>query len=149
MHKDESIEGGNIAFKRSFHQQEAQYIFSSVPQCRPKEQEKVIDDGLLPLGQVETLANRMLVFPNSHVHKVLKMKNTSQDAEKKSRRIIVFFLINPEKRIVSTREIKPQQQEAGGNMSREEAFKHRLELMKERKYTKQDWNVREIELCEH
>ena len=42
-----------------------------------------------------------------------------------------------------------QQEPAGGTMSRDDAFKHRLELMKERKYTKQDWNVREIELCEH
>jgi hypothetical protein len=34
-------------------------------------------------------------------------------------------------------------------MSREDAMEHRLNLMKERKYTKQDWNVRDIVLCEH
>jgi hypothetical protein len=65
------------------------------------------------------------------------------------RRIIVFFLVNPEKRITSTREIPPQQMEHGGGMTLEEARKHRMELMEERKYTKQDWNVREIQLCEH
>ncbi len=149
LHRDEAIEGGNIAFKRAFHKKEANYIFSNVPQCRAMEQEKVIKSGLVPLGQVETLANRLLVFPNSHVHKVRKMQNKSTDVDKKRRRIVVFFLINPEKRIVSTREVKPQQEQMGGNLCREEALNHRLELMKERKYTKQDWNVREIELCEH
>jgi len=39
--------------------------------------------------------------------------------------------------------------EYGVSLSREEAMEHRLGLMKERKYTKQDWNVRDIELCEH
>jgi hypothetical protein len=33
--------------------------------------------------------------------------------------------------------------------SREEAEEKRLALMQERKFKKQDWNVREIELCEH
>ena len=61
----------------------------------------------------------------------------------------MFFLINPEKRIVSTREVPIQQEHANGTMKRDEALAHRLELMKERKFTKQDWNVREIELCEH
>ena len=68
---------------------------------------------------------------------------------KQKRRIIVFFLVNPEQRIISTREVPPQQIEAGGSMTYEQASEHRLELMKERKYTKQDWNVREINLCEH
>jgi len=31
----------------------------------------------------------------------------------------------------------------------EEAKKHRIELMKERKYNKQTWNIRQVELCEH
>ena len=150
---------------------EAELIFSSVPQCRAEKVEEAIQDGFIPLGQVETLANRLLVFPNSHVHKIQKVENTcsssshqlsdendniggEQDVtiannEKQRLRSIVFFLINPEKRIVSTREVKAQQVVGGGSMSREEAFEHRLEMMKERKYTKQDWNVREIELCEH
>ena len=82
-------------------------------------------------------------------------KNSNRNSEneksggKKRRRIIVFFLINPERRIVSTREVAVQQEHAGGTMKRSEALEHRLELMKERKYAKQDWNVRAIELCEH
>ena len=78
------------------------------------------------------------------------------------RRIVVFFLVNPLRRIVSTPEVTPQQIQTSsveegstlkkrqvGGMTLEEAKIHRLALMKERKFTKQDWNVREIELCEH
>eukprot|EP00980_Cylindrotheca_fusiformis_P015364 scaffold4308_cov110-Cylindrotheca_fusiformis.AAC.2 len=152
--RDEEIEGGNILFKRAFHKKEAEYIFSAVDQTRPDKLEKIIHEGLHPLGQVETIPGRLLVFPNSHVHKVTKLENVLPAADgdgttKKKRRIIVFFLINPEQRIVSTRDVPVQQEHAGGSMTWAEACEHRLELMKERKFTKQDWNVREIELCEH
>lgn len=178
LHRDSPIEGGNIAFKRSFLKEEATYIFSNTSHEGPRYQYDVIQEGLLTLGQVETLANRLLVFPNSHVHKVRKMfhnsdkKPTSEsetevdkkkkakissssssssqkEKEKSIRRIVVFFLVNPKKRIISSREIMPQQKAFGGKISHEKALEHRLELMKERKYTKQDWNVRAIELCEH
>eukprot|EP00526_Cylindrotheca_closterium_P011461 CAMPEP_0113621420 /NCGR_PEP_ID=MMETSP0017_2-20120614/10946_1 /TAXON_ID=2856 /ORGANISM="Cylindrotheca closterium" /LENGTH=494 /DNA_ID=CAMNT_0000531165 /DNA_START=1 /DNA_END=1485 /DNA_ORIENTATION=- /assembly_acc=CAM_ASM_000147 len=141
--RDEEIEGGDILFKRAFHKQEATFIFSSVNQDRPRELDEKINEGLLPLGQVKTLAGRLLVFPNSHVHKVTELKNTStvQDGAKKKRTIIVFFLINPERRIVSTRELAVQQEHAGGTMKRSDALDHRLKLVAERKYTKQDWNV--------
>jgi len=149
--RDDEIEGGDILFKRAFHKQEATFIFSSVDQSRPEALEEKIREGLLPLGQVKTLPGRLLVFPNSHVHKVTEIKNksTEEGMIKKRRRIIVFFLINPERRIVSTREVPVQQEHAGGTMKRSDALDHRLKLMAERKYTKQDWNVREIELCEH
>lgn len=149
----DEIEGGDLLFKRAFHREEAQYIFSSVDQTRPRPLEDAIVTGLMPLGLVQTLNKRLIVFPNSHVHKVTELKNLSDDMDVgdgvKKRRIIVFFLVNPEKRIVSTREVPPQQEIAGGKMSIDDAMTHRLELMKERKFTKQDWNVREIELCEH
>jgi|TARA_B110000208_G_scaffold58407_1_gene76418 hypothetical protein len=76
-------------------------------------------------------------------------RTASSGGLKAKRRVVVFFLVNPEKRIVSTHEVSPQQERAGGEMTFEKALQHRLELMEERKYTKQDWNVREIELCEH
>ena len=116
---------------------------------------------MLPLGQVSTPVNRLVVFPNSHVHKVTQLKNITEERKdfmgktkkakmkKSKRRIIVFFLINPEKRLISTREVAIQQDIYGGNITRDDALRHRLELMRERKFTKQDWNVREIELCEH
>lgn len=149
--RDGEIEGGDILFKRAFHKGEATFSFSNVDQERFYPVEDKIQEGLLPLGQVKTLPGRLLAFPNSHVHKVTELKNTSTETDraKKKRRIIVFFLINPERRIISTREVPVQQEHAGGIMKRGDALEHRLKLMAERKYTKQDWNVREIELCEH
>ena len=157
--RDEDIVGGDILFKRAFHRDEATFIFSNIGQCRqPEVDEMISKNGLMPLGQVKTLQGRFIAFPNSHVHKVTKLENvadsritetTKRHSTTKKRRIIVFFLINPEKRIVSTREVPPQQEHVGGSMKRVDALDHRKQLMKERKYTKQDWNVREIELCEH
>jgi hypothetical protein len=147
-------------------------VFSNSRQTRPPALEAVMKAGLVPLGKVETSKGRLIVFPNSHVHRVGEMINTTlratttidEDDTKEPlqphmkskakndvsrRRIVVFFLVNPMRRIVSTREVAPQQRDAGGRMPHEEALQHRLELMQERKFTKQDWNVREIELCEH
>lgn len=60
------------------------------PQIRPPALQEKIDDGLLPLGQVETLPGRLLVFPNSHVHKVTELKNHSTEKDMvKKRRIMV------------------------------------------------------------
>jgi len=155
IHRDEDINGGDILFKRAFHEEEAQFIYSSVHPSRLRDLGDVIEAGLVPLGKVETLSRRLLVFPNSHAHKTTKMNltppvvDTNNVNVKQKRRIIAFFLVNPGKRIVSTREVPEQQEELAGAMSREEAMEHRLELMNERRYTKQDWNVREIELCEY
>ena len=43
-----------------------------------------------------------------------QIASETRETEKFHRRIIVFFLVNPEKRIVSTREVAPQQPQAGG-----------------------------------
>jgi hypothetical protein len=108
IHRDDDVVGGDILFKRAFHKREGEFIFSNVDQCRPVHLDRIIHEGLLPLGKVETLPKRLLVFPNSHVHKVTEVENLSIDANAsdsvQKRRIVVFFLVNPEKRIVSTAE---------------------------------------------
>lgn len=160
LDRDESIQGGNLEFKRAFLKDEATYIFDTVDQVRPYAVDDFIQEGLKPLGTMETLKGRLIVFPNSHVHRVTEMINTGSVLAR--RRIVVFFVVNPLRRIISTREVVPQQVHSTaaddgaaakkvrqGAMTLEEAKKHRLELMKERKHHKQDWNVREIELCEH
>ena len=105
IHRDDDVVGGDILFKRAFHKREGEFIFSNVDQCRPVHLDRIIHEGLLPLGKVETLPKRLLVFPNSHVHKVTEVENLSIDANAsdsvQKRRIVVFFLVNPEKRIVS------------------------------------------------
>eukprot|EP00980_Cylindrotheca_fusiformis_P020888 scaffold7902_cov129-Cylindrotheca_fusiformis.AAC.5 len=152
--RDDEIEGGNLLFKRAFHRREAKYLSSCVFHTRPDRVGRIIHEGLQPLGQVESIPRRLVVYPNSHVHKMSKLENVLPDVadgvgqEKKRRRTIVFFLVNPERRIVSTREVPIQQEYAGGSMTWTEACEQRLKLMKERTLTKQDWNVREIQLRE-
>ena len=152
LDRDPELEGANLLYKRAFLREEAEYIFSHVGQERHIQLDKIVEQGLLPLGRAATPTGRLLVFPNSHVHKVSPLVNTqpvSADGKKAIRRIVVFFVVDPSRRIVSTREVPPQQEDAGGMMSREQALDLRLKLMHERKFQKQDWNVREIELCEH
>ena len=43
-----------------------------------------------------------------------QISSETRETEKFHRRIIVFFLVNPEKRIVSTLEVAPHQPQAGG-----------------------------------
>jgi len=149
--RDESIEGAALQFKRAFFSDEVTHLFWNLPQARPEAVEERMATGLTPLGTVETPKGRLIVFPNSHVHRVEEMVNSDIGANGKAakRRIVVFFLVNPLRRIVSTREVAPQQVSEGGSMELDDALAHRLQLMEERKFHKQDWNVREIELCEH
>jgi hypothetical protein len=69
----------------------------------------------------------------------------SLDGQDAVRRIVVFWLVHPDKSIVSSKDITPQQ----GVMKRADAKKYRLALMKERKYHKGTFNDREVCLCEH
>jgi hypothetical protein len=157
LHRDEEVVGGDLMFKRAFTATEQAKIYFDSPPDRSCNLDKVIKTGLVPLGTVDTLPGRLIVFPNSHVHKVDKMINRvvskvasdaiEDDVEGPAGklRIVVFSVVNPNRRVVSTREVAPQQIDAGGSMSHEDALKHRLELMKERKCTKQDWNVKQFE----
>jgi hypothetical protein len=153
LDRDSDLEGADIEFKRTFLRDEASLIYSMIDQVRaPSVEEIIVKDGLMPLGTVSTPKGRLVVFPNSHVHKVSDMMNIGIGAATTAvakRRIVVFFVVNPLRRIVSTREVAPQQKSCGGAMPHDEALAHRLQLMDVRKHAKQDWNVREIELCEH
>ena len=100
----------------------------------------------MPLGHFPTEEGYLLVFPNCHIHKIAKLINKSLTEEAR-RRIVVFFVVNPEKRIISTREIAPQQENPEFSEARAKQF--RLDLMAERKYDKEKLNIRDIELCEH
>ena len=59
--------------------------------------------------------------------------------------MIVFWVVDPNVRLVSTREVAPQQTV----IPKDEALAVRLELMEERKRHKQSLNVRAVSLCEH
>ena len=112
--------------------------------ARPISIDNFAEEGYMPLGNFQTEEGYMLVFPNCHIHKISKIVNEST-TKAASRRIIVFFFVNPEKKIISTREVAPQQ----GKISLSDAKRYRLELMAERKYDKEKLNIRDVGLCEH
>ena len=131
-----------LYFKRRFTECEGAHIHFSTGQDRPKFLNKYFESGLIPLGKISTKKCSLTVFPNSHIHKL----NTKNKTTKKGKRtIVVFWLVNPDVRIISTKHIEPQQK----NMKFTEANKHRIKLMEERKYHKQTFNVRDLNLCEH
>jgi Protein of unknown function (DUF4246) len=143
LDRDEGLQGGTLHFRRGYTREEAGQVFWNIPQCRPNSVDELIGRAVLPLGTVETPARRMVVFPNSHVHKLSPLH--SPGGEKVRRRIVVFWLVDPERRILSTADVLPQQ----GVLPHEEALAHRLALMEERRLHKQSHNLREISLCEH
>mmetsp|Transcript_12888 Transcript_12888/g.47713 ORF Transcript_12888/g.47713 Transcript_12888/m.47713 type:complete len:669 (-) Transcript_12888:130-2136(-) len=137
--RDDTIQGGKLRFQRAFGEEEGQWFHQASSEMFEFYYD-FADGGLLPLGQLQTPGNRMLVFPNTHVHQMMKMVNTGEQPAKC--RIVVFLLVNPLVRIVSTQEVPDQRR----TMSLESAKEHRLELMKERPLENQDWGHREFYL---
>jgi Protein of unknown function (DUF4246) len=118
--RDDEFCGADIEFKRTYLRPESDYLYSVAGYCHLLEAaEEMIRVGLIPLGKVSTPKGRLIVFPNSHVHKVTDMSFVPKSEHSKSvkRRIVVFFLVNPFTRTVSTREVAPQQMACGGQMT--------------------------------
>ena len=112
------------------------------------------------IGSVITKTHRCIAFPNSYQHQVQPFR--LEDPTKPGhRKILVFFLVDPTKRVLSTTDVAPQQREwvteamyhAGQNsaftklpvellemisseneaaMTRSEAEKYREEMVSER-----------------
>jgi len=181
LNRGQNLAGGELMFKRQYSSEENGHFLMTVPQRRNKYVSEMIVQGWQPLGKLATPQCRFIVFPNSHAHKLTKLKNLGK--EPATRTIVVFFLVHPAVSLISTAHVPCQnwtlnrqaakalmekQMEIWGLASDkcesalqeilefakwgftiEEAKNHRLELMKERKYNKQTWNIREVELCEH
>ena len=127
------------------------------------------------IGSVATINGRCIAFPNIYQHRVapLQLEDPTRPG---MRRILVFFLVDPNKRIRSTATVPPQQFEivsecfmkiskfpndvtskilefVSGVMHRDTAEFHREELMKERKYIDNEVTgaifERPFSLCEH
>jgi len=143
LQKDASLTGGNLEFQRAFTANEGGSMIMGFPQCRPRSLDSLVERQLVPLGHLPLPVGQLACWPNSHIHRVTQLKNTAEELA--TRRIVVFWLVNPDVRIVSTKHVPPQQ----GVMSLDAALRHREELMRERKYEKQKWNLREVTLCEH
>ena len=144
LDRDEALLGGEIRFQRPYTREEAGQLFWNVAQCRKRTADELVERGVIPIGSLDTPRGRQFVFPNGHIHKLAKM-HVAPGAERARRRVIVFWLVDPDTRILSTAEVAPQQ----GVMSRGEAEAHRGSLMEERRLHKQSMNVRTVSLCEH
>lgn len=140
--RSDNFQGGELRFKRPYTLEEAGQLFWSVAQCRKQHTDEIVRTGLVPIGSLATPEGRLFVFPNCHAHKISDMRTSGGRA---TRRIVVFWLIDPEKPIISTAHVAPQQQ----RFSAEEAKEIQLALMEERRLHKQSLNVRAVELCEH
>lgn len=143
LHRDPHLAGGTLRFKRGYTREEAGQVFWNIAQCRPTPVDEMVGQAMLPLGSVDTPQGRLVGFPNSHVHKLTPLSSTT--GAPATRRIVVFWLVDPEKRILSTSDVVPPHT----TVPLERALEHRLALMEERKRHKQSHNVREISLCEH
>ncbi len=140
--RDTNFMGADIAFKRYLFAEEATDLIHSTVQNAARPTEQMDGGDVRPLGTVKTPAGRAMVWPNSHIHKVSKMD--SSDGTDATRRILVFWLVNPDTPIASTANVPKQQ----GKMPLARAKKNRLALMKERTKKKDRYN-REVFLCEH
>lgn len=114
------------------------------------------------LGSAHTAKHRCIAFPNSYQHRVSPFELVEK-SKPGYRKVLALFLVDPERRRVSTRVVPPQQREwrtadiaanralkdglgklapeivdrigsmAGGLVTRQEAEEYRLEMIKERK----------------
>jgi len=143
-HSDERLNSnGGLEFKRQFTDVEAVKLLARLPQQRPFWVDNDIELGFVPLGYTTTETGKLMVFPNCHAHRVQELINHTSETLK--RRLIVFFVVDPNDRITSSKDMPPMPRK----ISLETALADRLELMQERKQAKQALNPREVELCEH
>lgn len=102
---------------------------------------------IIELGRIATNEDMCLVFPNFMQHQVSEFALIDKK-KPGSRKILVFFLIDPSSRILSTANVKPQQ----SIMPLFDAKIYRELLMFQRKYEISDQNTffeRGWSLCEH
>ncbi|KAG0044153.1 hypothetical protein BGZ83_010598 [Gryganskiella cystojenkinii] len=130
------------------------------------------------LDAIVTKQDRCIVFPNIYQHQVQPFE-LEDKTKAGSRKILVFFLVNPQSPILSTTHVPPQQMDWALSvglleeiksrlppelvkrvedylewpMSLKEAKEHRLKLMEERKYfvkeTNEEMFERLFSMCEH
>lgn len=110
------------------------------------------------LGSLMANEGRCVAFPNVYQHKVSPFELVDR-TKNGQRKILVFFLIDPMRRVISTRNIAPQnpiwddRPADRFTMTLDEAKKYREDLMSERKFIRDELDKelyeREFSLCEH
>lgn len=98
------------------------------------------------LGLIKAQTGASIVFPNTLQHRV---KDFEAKGQKGERIILAFFVIDPKMRVLSTKDVLPQQ----NVFTRKQTEYHRERLMFHRKYFYSKLNEeifeREYSLCEH
>ncbi|CAK4080887.1 unnamed protein product [Aphanomyces euteiches] len=131
-------------------------------------------ENLQVVGHVQAEVGRIVVFPNCLQHCVAPFE-LADPTKPGHRKIVCFFLVNPDNSILSTANVPPQQatwslrsmekalssklpdvalqsvQDLSGMMTHDEAKKHMEDLMEERKKSSvfAQYLTSEISLCEH
>lgn len=126
LEQDPAIKGGELVFQRAFTAAERK-LFTKLHEdkCSPAFK-TLMEFAHQPLGRVATQEGRTIVFPNSHEYRLTKMTNTSNQPAR--RRVLVFFIVDPNYRVVSTQEV-PDQSKV---LTPEEARKRRIDHFEER-----------------
>lgn len=115
------------------------------------------------VGSLTAQQGRCIVFPNVYQHHVAPFKLTDE-TKPGFRKILVFFLVDPTIKVISTQNVLPQQPDwmdvnpdapadKRKTMTREQAESYREKLMFARKYARDEYQKeyyeREFSLCEH
>ncbi|GGO58467.1 hypothetical protein GCM10012287_56690 [Streptomyces daqingensis] len=147
----ENITASRLGFRAAIDDPRyEQNDYNGVQEVYGLESEDVLNQ---ELGSAPTPEGRCLAFPNVLQHRVgsFRLADTTRPGHRK---ILVFFLVDPSERIVSTSDVPPQQPWADtSTMTLEEAKAYREQLMRERKFFVDEHNEqlyeREFSLCEH
>jgi hypothetical protein len=107
-------------------------------------------DAVQELPAVITREGRLLAFSNVFQH-ALSPYELVDKTRKGHRKIIVLWLVNPQKRIISTANIPPQEPVVTTSESRKEARAVQIELMRERSAPEARYGsiTRKYNFCEH
>lgn len=159
-----------LRFKRRFTFAEADCALYTSPQDRHPLQDTVYNEGVVPLGTVTTHTGTCTAFPNSHIHcldqwgslattvastkKHARPETTSRTAkatvqDRLSRVVAVFWLVHPDQRVLSTQHVGNQGTTLAAPWTLAERKRVQNAFMQDRKFFKNSFNVRPLNLCEH
>lgn len=175
-YENENIENSYLEFRRAINDDKIDYTQDDAMGVEWHYGIKNGDNLNEELGCVKTKQGRSLIFPNYLQHKVSSF-HLKKGCKEGKRKILVFFLVDPDKRIISTADIPYQQREIQEKilieifndrlpkdiigviakymsvMTLKKAKKYRERLMLFRKYFIDELNEqiyeREFSLCEH
>ncbi len=142
-----------ILFKRVFTPTETIDLWETIGQSHPSSLREVMSQNYMPLGNIKIPKNegKILVFPNTHVHKVQAMINENYD-QHEHRKVIAFFLVDPTiKTVPDYGSVKQKDILETMSLKDKHTLYHDslLENMMDRKRNKDSLNLYNIEFCEH